>query len=208
MTPAVIVFFIGSYMTRDLRDAGRHISRCGGSAATCVFVLLNYWGVELSFRVSVIVTLVALAVLDRVLDQRDSVRRLHALGAEHRRRSGRRAGGAAGRRRRVPAVRLERRARGAAVRRVAVPRHRSSCRSRPRNPSIRRRDMPKGLIFGMFDADGLGAADHVPERGRSARRSKARCTARSRWRLRPSRCSTASASSTARASRSCWRSSR
>ena len=39
LTPAVIVFFIGSYMTGDLRDAGRQRSRCGGSAATLVFLL-------------------------------------------------------------------------------------------------------------------------------------------------------------------------
>ena len=32
-------------------------------AAYVVFVVLNYWGVELSFKVSVAVTLLALAVL-------------------------------------------------------------------------------------------------------------------------------------------------
>ena len=34
LTPAVIVFFIGSYLSEHLRDAGRSTSRCGGSAAT------------------------------------------------------------------------------------------------------------------------------------------------------------------------------
>ena len=73
LTPAVIVFFIGSYMSRDLRDAGPNTSRSGGSASYVVFLLLNLLGVELSFRVSVIVTLRRARRAGRVLGQRDSV---------------------------------------------------------------------------------------------------------------------------------------
>ena len=57
--------------------------------------------------------------------------------------------------------------------------------------------MPKGLIFGMFTLIVLGVDDHVAERLDRRDRSGHDCTARSRWRRRPSRCSTASASSTA-----------
>ena len=59
-----------------------------------------------------------------------------------------------------------------------------------------KRDMPKGLIFGMSTLMVsalmimlLNACIGSPEQGK--------CTARSRWRRRPSRCSTASASSIA-----------
>jgi ethanolamine permease len=62
LTPAVIVFFIGSYMTAifETPPAYQPLWWAGSYA---VFLLLNLRGVELSFRVSMIVTLGALAVL-------------------------------------------------------------------------------------------------------------------------------------------------
>lgn len=62
LTPAVIVFFIGSYMTGifDTPDAYQPLWWIG---AYIVFVGLNVWGVALSFRVTLIVTLLALACL-------------------------------------------------------------------------------------------------------------------------------------------------
>ncbi|MGH6961854.1 MAG: amino acid permease, partial [Dongiaceae bacterium] len=62
ITPAVITFFIGSYMssifgTPDWAQPIWWIIFYG------IFLILNLLGVELSFRVSVIVTLLALAVL-------------------------------------------------------------------------------------------------------------------------------------------------
>jgi ethanolamine permease len=62
MTPAVIVFFMGSYMT-GIFETAPALQPLWWAGGYCVFVLLNYWGVELSFRVSVTVTLLALAVL-------------------------------------------------------------------------------------------------------------------------------------------------
>ena len=62
LTPAVIVFFIGSYMSAifETPDAWQP---AWWAASYLVFLALNLWGVELSFRVSVIVTLGALAIL-------------------------------------------------------------------------------------------------------------------------------------------------
>jgi ethanolamine permease len=62
LTPAVIVFFIGSYMTQifGTPDAWQPAWWLG---AYLLFLLLNLFGVELSFRVSVFVTLGALAIL-------------------------------------------------------------------------------------------------------------------------------------------------
>jgi ethanolamine permease len=62
ITPAVIVFFIGSYLTA-IFDTSPAFQPLWWTAAYVVFVLLNFWGVELSFKVSVAVTLLALAVL-------------------------------------------------------------------------------------------------------------------------------------------------
>ena len=50
-----------------------------------VFLLLNLLGVELSFRVSVMVTVARARDPRRVLGQRDAVDRLRSLGAQHRR---------------------------------------------------------------------------------------------------------------------------
>ena len=62
ITPAVIVFFIGSYCTA-IFGTPAHLQPLWWLAAYVVFVLLNVAGVELSFKVSVAVTLMALAVL-------------------------------------------------------------------------------------------------------------------------------------------------
>ncbi|MEN3952581.1 amino acid permease [Iodidimonas sp. SYSU 1G8] len=62
LTPAVIVFFIGSYVGAILgTDAA--IQPLYWVIGYLVFLGLNLFGVELSFRVTVVVTLVALAVL-------------------------------------------------------------------------------------------------------------------------------------------------
>jgi ethanolamine permease len=67
MTPAVIVFFIGSYVTGILEASGFEAAKSYQPlwwvACYFIFVALNYWGVSLSFKVSVVVTLLALAVL-------------------------------------------------------------------------------------------------------------------------------------------------
>lgn len=62
LTPAVIVFFIGSYMTAifETPPAAQPLWWMGFYA---LFLLLNLRGVELSFKVSLVVTLGALAVL-------------------------------------------------------------------------------------------------------------------------------------------------
>ena len=59
LTPAVIVFFIGSYMSAifETPDAYQPV---WWAASYLVFLALNLWGVELSFRISVIVTPVPL----------------------------------------------------------------------------------------------------------------------------------------------------
>ena len=62
MTPAVIVFFIGSYLTQ-IFETPLAYQPLWWIGAYLVFVALNYWGVELSFKISVIVTLLALGVL-------------------------------------------------------------------------------------------------------------------------------------------------
>jgi ethanolamine permease len=62
LTPAVIVYFIGTYMTAifETPPGAQPIWWIGSYVA---FLALNLRGVELSFRVSVVVTLCALAVL-------------------------------------------------------------------------------------------------------------------------------------------------
>jgi ethanolamine permease len=62
LTPAVIVFFIGSYLG-TIFGTGPQFQPIWWAASYIVFLFLNLRGVELSFRVSVIVTLGALAVL-------------------------------------------------------------------------------------------------------------------------------------------------
>lgn len=62
MTPAVIVFFIGSYLT-SIAETPADYQPLWWIGCYLLFVALNYWGVALSFKISVIVTLLALAVL-------------------------------------------------------------------------------------------------------------------------------------------------
>jgi ethanolamine permease len=62
LTPAVIVFFIGSYMTA-IFETPPGAQPLWWAAAYALFLSLNLRGVELSFRVSVLVTLGALTVL-------------------------------------------------------------------------------------------------------------------------------------------------
>jgi ethanolamine permease len=62
MTAAVIVFFIGTYLTSIFGTPPQY-QPLWWIGAYLVFVTLNTRGVELSFRISVVVTLLALAVL-------------------------------------------------------------------------------------------------------------------------------------------------
>src|SRR5215210_2528615 len=62
LTPAVIVFFIGSYLSA-IFGTDPSFQPVYWVLAYALFVALNVFGVELSFRVTVTVTLMALAVL-------------------------------------------------------------------------------------------------------------------------------------------------
>jgi ethanolamine permease len=62
LTPAVIVYFIGSYLG-SIVGTGPEFQPVWWAGAYVVFLLLNLYGVELSFRVSVLVTVAALAIL-------------------------------------------------------------------------------------------------------------------------------------------------
>lgn len=62
LTPAVIVFFIGSYLT-SIFETPAHLQPLWWILCYVLFVALNYVGVELSFKISVVVTLLALGVL-------------------------------------------------------------------------------------------------------------------------------------------------
>lgn len=62
LTPAVIVFFIGSYLS-GIFETPDSFQPVWWVLAYIVFVGLNVWGVALSFRVTLVVTLLALACL-------------------------------------------------------------------------------------------------------------------------------------------------
>ena len=62
LTPAVIVFFIGSYLT-GIFETPAYLQPLWWISCYVLFVALNYVGVELSFKISVVVTLLALGVL-------------------------------------------------------------------------------------------------------------------------------------------------
>ena len=62
MTPAVIVFFIGSYLT-GIFETPAAFQPLWWVGCYLLFVSLNYAGVELSFKISVVVTVLALMVL-------------------------------------------------------------------------------------------------------------------------------------------------
>ncbi|HEY9012537.1 MAG TPA: amino acid permease [Devosia sp.] len=62
LTPAVIVFFIGSYLT-GIFETPAAFQPVWWVVAYAIFLALNIWGVALSFRVTLVVTLAALACL-------------------------------------------------------------------------------------------------------------------------------------------------
>ena len=62
LTPAVVVFFIGAYLT-GIFETPDWFQPIWWLVGYIIFVGLNVRGVELSFRVTVIVTLIALAIL-------------------------------------------------------------------------------------------------------------------------------------------------
>jgi len=62
LTPAVVVFFIGSYMGAIL-ETGPEFQPVYWAGGYAIFLALNLFGVALSFRVTVVVTLLALACL-------------------------------------------------------------------------------------------------------------------------------------------------
>lgn len=62
MTPAVIVFFIGSYLT-GIFETPAWYQPLWWTGCYLLFVGLNYLGVALSFKISVVVTVLALLVL-------------------------------------------------------------------------------------------------------------------------------------------------
>ena len=206
LTPAVIVFFIGSYLTAIFETAPemQPLWWLGGYV---VFIVLNICGVELSFRVSVIVTVARARGARGVLGQRDSALRLLALGAEHRRRPGWQSGRAPEGRRAVHAVRLERRARGlpfAVWLFLAIEQLPLAAEESP----IPKKRHAEGPHLRHGHVDRLGDADHVPQLrhrrhgGRAdAWRVLARHLRRAAARWLPRHLS-------ARASRSCWRCSR
>ena len=191
LTPAVIVFFIGSYMTA-IFETPPQWQPLWWAASYAVFLLLNLRGVELSFKVSVLVTLGALAVLAiywvSAIPHFDLDRWALNIGVGPDGSQGR----AAGRRRPVAAVRHRRRTRGTAVRGVALPRHRAAA---ARGGGVLRPEdgHAEGTGLRHDDAHDLGAPDHLPEFRRRFDRIRTRCMGRFRCRARPSRCSTASA---------------
>ena len=125
LTPAVVVSFLATYLAAvfDTPTAWLPAYWVAGYA---VFVGLNVWGVELSFRVTVIVTLAALACLAVFWIVRAARGRVQALCAQHRRRPRRRRHRAAPGQRAAAAVRPQGRLRRPALRGLAVPRHRAA----------------------------------------------------------------------------------
>ena len=125
LTPAVIVFFIGSYMTA-IFETPPAAQPLWWAAAYAVFLFLNLRGVELSFKVSVLVTLGALAVLAiywvSAIPHFDLDRWALNIGVG----PDGKAVELPGRRRSVAAVRHRRGACRAAVRGLALPRHRAT----------------------------------------------------------------------------------
>ena len=83
LTPAVIVFFIGSYMGA-IFETPPEFQPVWWVLMYAVFLALNIVGVELSFKVTLVVTLAALAVLVIFWVSAISAPRLQPLGAEYR----------------------------------------------------------------------------------------------------------------------------
>ena len=126
LTPAVIVYFIGAYLTA-IFDTPAAFQPLFWIAGYIIFVAANARGVELSFMVTAMVTLLAIAVLVTFFISAipffDFGKYAMNIGADPATGRGRRA---AGGQRPVPAVRHLRRARLDAVRGVAVPGHRAA----------------------------------------------------------------------------------
>ena len=126
LTPAVIVYFIGAYLTA-IFDTPAAFQPVWWILGYIVFVTLNARGVELSFTVTAIVHAAGDRGPRHLLRQRDPVLRFRQIRHEYRRRSGNRRGRrVAGRPRSLPTVRHLRRAGLDAVCGVAVPRHRAA----------------------------------------------------------------------------------
>ena len=125
LTPAVIVFFIGSYLTA-IFETPAAFQPIWWVAGYIVFVGLNARGVELSFTVTVIVTLLAIAILLVFFVERDSVLRLRQIRHEYRERSLRSGGRVARWPWSVPAFRDARHPCRAALCGMAVPRYRAA----------------------------------------------------------------------------------
>jgi ethanolamine permease len=144
LTPAVIVFFIGSYMT-GVFETPAALQPVWWVAFYAVFLWLNIAGVELSFRVTLAVTLAALAVLVvfwvSALPNIDFDR--WALNIGPTARSCPRAT--------APGCRWGSPAPWSACRsRSGCSSPSSSSRWRPRRATTPKRDMPTGIIAGMF----------------------------------------------------------
>ena len=126
LTPAVVVYFIGTYMTAIVGTPNA-FQPVWWIIGYVIFVGLNVRGVALSFKVTVIVTLLAIAILVFFLlsalfsGQFDFGKWAMNIGVGPRRGGS----GAAGRPRAVPAIRRPRRACRAALCGVAVPGHRA-----------------------------------------------------------------------------------
>ena len=127
LTPAVVVYFIGTYMTAIVGTPNA-FQPVWWIIGYVIFVGLNVRGVALSFKVTVIVTLIAIAILVFFLlsalfsGQFDFAKWAMNIGVG----PGRGSSGAAGRPRAVPAIRRLRRACCAAFCGVAVPGHRAA----------------------------------------------------------------------------------
>ncbi len=85
LTPAVIVFFIGSYLTA-IFETPAGFQPVWWILGYIIFVGLNARGVELSFKVTVIVTLLAIAILLFFFVSCDAALRLRQIRDEYRRR--------------------------------------------------------------------------------------------------------------------------
>ncbi len=161
LTPAVIVFFIGSYMTAIFETPTAAQPLVVGRGLCSVSAAEPAWRRTLVPRVGDRHARRAGRARD-LLVQCTAPLRLQPLGAQHRRWPRRRARRTAGGRRLLVAVWHWRRARFAAIRGLAVPRDRAVAARggrvvRPEGRHAQGPDLRHG------DADGLGVADHVPE---------------------------------------------
>ena len=126
LTPAVIVYFIGTYLTA-IFDTPAAFQPVYWILGYIIFVGLNMRGVELSFMVTVMMTLLAIGVLVTFVVGAIPFFDFGKVCVEHRCRSGDRGCGRAARGQRpLPAVRGLRRPCCDALCGVAVSRHRAA----------------------------------------------------------------------------------